>query len=181
MCGDNKELGALPAEPDRATHEQRQLAGSAVPVGIPSAFTVEALRAALENFPSNGKPPMDDLHFELVILGFIAEHEIKKPCRNCGTSLTDYRYFKLTKGGRVFLATAQAIEARSGEARQGLDPKDESAVGEADAPISPRQNISDVLIEAAEEFLAAADTGFVSVQVDKKLRDALRQAKGGQP
>jgi len=83
---------------------------------IPSAFSLEELASALANFPANGKPPMDNLHWELVLSGFIMEHEIKKPCRDCGTSLTDSRYFKLTKGGHMFLAAAAiAMEARSGE------------------------------------------------------------------
>jgi hypothetical protein len=76
---------------------------SALRASIPSAFTIAELAGALANFPSNGKPPMDDLHWELVLLGFVTEHEVKKPCRNCGTALTDYRYFKPTVGGRVFL------------------------------------------------------------------------------
>lgn len=63
---------------------------------------------------------------------------------------------------------AQAIEARSGETRQGLDPKDESAVScEADAPNLGRQNISDVLIEALEPFAqACTDT------IDEEERDS---------
>lgn len=36
---------------------------------------------------------------------------------------------------RLYPRAAQAIEARSSETRQGLDPKDESAVDAVDAPI----------------------------------------------
>lgn len=85
-----------------------------------SAYGVAELAAALANFPSDGKPPADDLHFELILLGFIQEHEVKKPCRNCGASLTDYRFLKLTAGGRMFLA---------------------AALGTADAPTSPAASV----------------------------------------
>ena len=89
---------------------------------------------------------------------------------------------------------AQAIEARSGETRQGLDPKDESAVSEADAPNPSRQDISDVLIEALGAMAECAghteecayygdpdgvcDCGYDAACA--KRDDALRQAKAGE-
>lgn len=105
---------------------------SALRASVPDADRIARLTSALLNFPANGKPALDDNNWDLVLVGFIAEHEVTKPCRNCGQTLTDYRFFKITQAGRLFLA-AQGIEARSGETGTG-STEGESPVPEA-API----------------------------------------------
>lgn len=63
---------------------------------------VQEMVDRLVNFPVNGKPPMDVTTRRLLAFGFIEEHEVKKACRECGTPRTDYRFMKLTDGGRLF-------------------------------------------------------------------------------
>lgn len=95
---------------------------------------VEQLLTALVNFPPNGKPVLDGVYWDLVLLGYIAEHEVKKPCKNCGTSLTDYRYFKITQGGRMFMQAAQGTSAGTDETGTGSGLQSAGPVAESHAP-----------------------------------------------
>jgi len=65
--------------------------------------------AFLRDFPSNGKPADTDAYWGARVAGLIEEKEITKPCKNCGTPLTDYRYWKISAAGKVLL---QALDAQ---------------------------------------------------------------------
>lgn len=68
---------------------------------------IQRLATKLANWPSNGKPEMDDDVYVLKSHGFVEEREQMKNCRECGTRLVDWRYMKITPAGRLFLATAR--------------------------------------------------------------------------
>ena len=69
---------------------------------------------ALVNFPANGKPPQGfDTEAGVITLwlkehGLIAEHETKRPCRECGTPRVDHTYMKITPAGRLFMLASGA-------------------------------------------------------------------------
>lgn len=73
---------------------------------LPCEDTVQSLLAVLTNFPSDGKLRniSQDTIFDLLLAGFIERVEVKKPCKNCGTPLLDYDYFRITGGGKLFMA-----------------------------------------------------------------------------
>jgi hypothetical protein len=75
------------------------------------------LAAALASFPSNGKPPASEATDMLVLLNFIERREVQKPCRNCGTPLLDYSFFRITGAGRYFLAAMTATQQDPSNAR----------------------------------------------------------------
>lgn len=68
----------------------------------------EAMAQALEDFPSDGKTPNNEVTMALIAAGFIECRQITKPCRECGTERPDYGYCKITVGGKLFLAMARA-------------------------------------------------------------------------
>jgi hypothetical protein len=75
------------------------------------------------------------------------------------------------------VCAAQGMEARQGgDANAAPSRSDDSPVPAGNAPVSPRQDISDVLIEALEAALAVHGDSY---SWGPKAIDALRQAKGG--
>lgn len=68
---------------------------------------LSAMIDRLANFPSDGKPPIDETTMALIACGFIERQEVQKHCATCGTLRLDYSYLKLTAGGRAFLTVAQ--------------------------------------------------------------------------
>jgi hypothetical protein len=70
---------------------------------------VKPLYEILRDFPSDGQlRKLDqDTIATLLIAGFIERREVEKPCRTCGKPQFDYAYFRITGGGRLFMAAVE--------------------------------------------------------------------------
>lgn len=67
---------------------------------------VSMMLDALVNFPANGKLPSSDARTALLICKYIEEKTQTKQCSTCGHDKPDYIYFKITAGGKYFMAAA---------------------------------------------------------------------------
>jgi len=64
----------------------------------------------LKNFPPDGqlRHPFDQDHVMMLhIAGFIERREVEKSCRTCGKPQFDYAYWRITGGGRLFMAAME--------------------------------------------------------------------------
>lgn len=122
-----REGGALPASPDRATHEQSPQAVSAVPVGIPSAeWPCWAAVSTHEEFRNGALVTVTGFRWLFAPTETDAEFGARKWLRNDNPRGRDFEVF-------VREVPTQAIEGRRAET-EGLGAQHESAVGSADAP-----------------------------------------------
>lgn len=71
--------------------------------------------AVLSEFPSDGQLRSDaqrEIAPQLIGAGYIERVEITKACKCCGTPKFDYSYFKITTGGRLFMAAMARSRAQ---------------------------------------------------------------------
>lgn len=47
----------------------------------------------------------------LIMHKLVENCEVKKPCRTCGTPRTDYRYYRITGAGKLFMAAFEQANA----------------------------------------------------------------------
>ena len=64
---------------------------------------IAAVAELLFNFPADGKLPETEAATDAFVSGLVQEQRVSKPCRNCGTPLTDYSYCRITQAGRFFM------------------------------------------------------------------------------
>lgn len=82
--------------------------GETTHTGLPQE-RIAAVAELLFNFPADGKLPETEAATDAFVSGLVTEYTVKKPCRNCGTPLTDYSYCRITQAGRFFM---QAMEQK---------------------------------------------------------------------
>lgn len=76
----------------------------------------ERIYPILLNFPDDGQLQrhVDDLDaaLQLHLAGFVARREITKRCKCCGTEKFDHAYWRITGGGRLFMAAMGRSRAK---------------------------------------------------------------------
>jgi len=68
---------------------------------------IPAMAEALRDYPANGKPDMQiEVNQWLGEFGLIEEAQTWKSCKTCGHQSIDWRYYRITPAGRLFMAAS---------------------------------------------------------------------------